>query len=88
MIACVAIEHDTRLPHNDRGFDSIARDSKLRVCDGRGRQPLPSDGEEFVLLKATRDMAKRTNGRRKLLFCVKRHAASGRTLREPKLLRA
>jgi predicted nucleic acid-binding protein len=33
MIAAVAIEHDIRLLHNDRDFDSIAKHSKLRVCD-------------------------------------------------------
>jgi len=46
MIASVAIEHHIRLLHNDRDFDYIARHSKPRVCDGRGRQSLPSDGEK------------------------------------------
>ena len=33
MIAAVAIEHDTRLLHNDRDFDYIAKHSKLRAWD-------------------------------------------------------
>lgn len=31
MIAAVAIEHDIRLLHNDRDFDYIAKNSKLRI---------------------------------------------------------
>jgi len=36
MIASVAIEHDLFLLHNDRDFDLIAADSKLRVLNIEG----------------------------------------------------